>query len=86
MFFDFQSWICMPVSASDESELHLYIPEVWTWQSSSANDPSSFLYYSLKYLESFISVPTTAFQHASLIFFAGFEPVVNNLRRLRCPS
>jgi hypothetical protein len=44
IFFDFQSWICMPVSASDESELHLYIPEIWTWQSSSANHPSSSLF------------------------------------------
>jgi hypothetical protein len=86
MFLDFQICISRPVSASAESELYLYIPENLDFAFLiSHRSIFSILYYILRHLESFISVLSTAFQHA-LFTFAGFEPGVNNFGRLRCPS
>jgi hypothetical protein len=44
------------------------------------------VYYLLKHLESFISVLSTAFQHAIVTFFAGVGPDFSNFGSLGCPS
>jgi hypothetical protein len=85
---DFQAWIRRPVSASDHSELYLYIPEnlSFTFLISQRSTFFSILYYLLRHLEFFISLLSPAFQHALLTTFASLKLGLNNLGRLRCSS